>query len=204
MSISKAQASALAEGFLDSVGSGSKDDLQPRETFTEVILIAGEMVEDAQKNLIKSNSNASGELSKSLVANEPQVKGSVLSIDIEMLYYGLFVNKGVKGTQKGSSKAGYKFTKDAPSTEFTDSIKAWLKHAKKSTRNTGKQTFGANEKKNASLADESKAWVIARSIMRRGIKPTGFFDKAAQKAKKKYSERLGKALEIDVITSITH
>lgn len=202
MSIGKAQAQALADKFLDTVGSGSVDDLQPREVFTEVILIAGELVEDAQKNLDKSGSNSSGDLSASIVALEPVENGSVLSVDIEMLLYGLFVNKGVKGTRSGSSKADYKFTKDAPSSDFVDSIKEWLKRGKHGTRNV-KKAYKKTESKNKSLADESAAWVVARSIMRKGIKPTGFFDKAVKKAEDKYAQRLGKALEIDIITSIT-
>src|SRR5689334_18091338 len=112
MSISKQQAEALAEGFLDNLGPG-KEGLPPRNTFTEIILIAGELVEDAQWNLNKTNSIASGSLSESIVALEPQLNGGVLSIDIEMNYYGKFINKGVRGTQGGVGQ--YVFKYDNPS-----------------------------------------------------------------------------------------
>src|ERR1700761_799643 len=98
MSIGKAQAAALADGFLDSFGS-SKDDLRPKETFTEIILLAGELIQSCQQNLNQSNSNASGSLSSSLIAGEPALNGKVFSLDMLMNFYGQFVNKGVKGTR---------------------------------------------------------------------------------------------------------
>lgn len=201
MSINKAQASALAEGFLDSLGS--KDGFQPKETLTELFTIAGEFVEDAQNNLNATNTNASGKLSSSIIANEPVQEGHAVKVEIEMLLYGLFVNKGVKGTKSGNSNADYKFKGDYPSKKMVDSIREWSKLGKQSTSNTNrKKTISRNEQKNASIGDIDNAYAAARSILQHGIVATGFLDKAEMSTKQRMSN-LGKALEIDVVTSIT-
>lgn len=206
MSISKAQAAALAEGFLDSVGS-SKDGLQPRETLTEIVLLAGELIESAQLNLNQSNSNASGELSASLVAHEPKVEGRTFKIDVYMNFYGLFVNKGVKGTRSGKSNAGYSFKYDMPSKKMIAAIKEWIDRGKINTRTVKKEKgYGKHEIKHQKLANASEAnmaFPIARSIKMLGIKPTGFLDKAVVTTKQKVGDRLGLALKIDVLNSIS-
>lgn len=203
MSIGKSQALAIADGFLDSIGTGSVDDLRPRETMSELVLLAGEFIEDAQNNLNVSNSNASGSLSASLTASDPITTGNVVKIDITMLPYGLFVNSGVKGTKGGSSNAGYSFKNDFPGTDFIKSIMAWQKKASASVTNSNAgKSISRNELKNHSISQISSAFAIARSIMQKGLKPTGFLDKAVKTTQNKVEDRLGKALEIDIITAI--
>lgn len=203
MSISKAQASAIADGFLDGLGS-SKDELQPRETFSEIVLIAGEMVEDMQNNLIKNKSVASGKLSASISAQDPEQKGNILSVDIVMAEYGLYVNKGVKGT-KGSrgGNSPYKFKYDKPSKKMVSAIDDWIKGGKARITNTNtKKTISKNERKNASISEISSAYAVARSIVQKGLKPTGFLDRAVKTADVKVRDRLGAALQIDIVTML--
>lgn len=203
VSINRAQAAALADGFLDSFGSG-KEGLQPRETFTEIILLAGELIEDCQDNLNHSNSNASGKLSASLIAGEPTQVGNGLQIDMLMNFYGQFVNKGVRGTKSGTSTAGYFFKYDLPSKKMVDTIRQWQNNGKLSSTNVNaKKTISRNEKKNASISTSDAAYAVARSIVQKGIKPTGFLDKAIVSTKEKVADRLGLALRIDIINSIT-
>lgn len=206
MSISKAQAEALADGFLDSIGSGSIADLRPREAFSELFLLAGEFIEDCQKNLKSSNSNASGELSASLVANEPELDGRIVKMDVFMNFYGAFVNKGVKGTKSGHSDAGYSFKTDFPSKDMIKAIKGWIDRGKISTMSVKKyKGHGRHETKNKKLAVLSVAdasYGIARSIKMHGIKKTGFLDKAIYTTANKVHDRLGAALKIDIINSL--
>lgn len=192
----------MAENFLDGFGS-EPDDLQPRATFTEIILIAGEFVEDCQDNLNQSNSNASGKLSSSLIAGDPVQVGNTLEIDVSMNFYGQFINSGVKGTKSGSSTAGYAFKFDKPSEKMVKAIEEWQKRGKASTANTNaKKSISRNEIKNAAIADISKAYAIARSICQHGIAATGFLDKAIATAQAKVADRLGTALRIDVLNSL--
>lgn len=207
MSIGKAQAAAIADGFLDSIGSGNPDELQPRATFTELILIAGEFVESAQNNLNASNSNASGKLSASLIANEPALEGKTLRVDISMNFYGLFVNKGVKGTRSGSSKAGYSFKHELPSKNMVAAIKEWIDNGKAITRTVKKyKGYGRHEikhRKLAVLSELDRAYATARSIKIHGIKATGFLDKATVTTRNKVASRLGAAFKIDLLDSLT-
>lgn len=199
-SINQAQAAALADGFLESFGS-SKDGLQPRNTFTELLLLAGELIEDSQTNLDKSNSTSSGKLSESLKINEPTLDGNVVSVGIEMNYYGLFVNKGVKGTKSGSGP--YSFKSDKPSVKMVDAIREWQKRGEELTKNINPaKSTSRHERKGASIAKIDSAYATARSIKQKGIKATGFLDKAVETTKDKVAERLGAALRIDIITSI--
>jgi hypothetical protein len=198
MSISKAQAEALADGFLDDIGTGNPNELQPRETISELLLLAGELVEDAQKNLDNTKSNASGELSKSIEANEPTTAPGLIQIDIEMNFYGQFVNKGVKGTKEGSGL--YAFKSDMPGRKMLKSIEQYIKDAKSKLRSV-KQHIGY-ENKNKGVSDANSAFAMARAVKQHGIKPTFFMDKAINDTDKKVSERLGDALAIDVLNSL--
>lgn len=189
----------MAEGFLDDIGSDDKKELQPRETLSELFLLAGELVEDAQRNLQKSNSNASGNLSSSLEVTNPSQTGSVISATVEMDFYGQFVNKGVKGTKSGVGQ--YQFRSAFPSRKMVQALEKGIGRAKASTSNV-KRAFGANEAKNKNLSDLSKAYGAARNIKMYGIKPTGFMDKAILTTEQKVEERLGAAFKIDIINSL--
>jgi hypothetical protein len=108
MSIAKAQAQALAEGFLDSLGSSDKSGLRPKETLSELIVLAGELIEDAQKNLNASNANHTGKLSESLIAGEPVQNGTAVELDIMMNFYGQVRQQGRQGN-KGRLQHGRLF-----------------------------------------------------------------------------------------------
>lgn len=193
MSINKAQAAALAEGFLDDLGS-SKDELQPRESYTELILLAGEMAEEMQENLKKNT--ASGRLSESIEIAEPTQSGDVLRVDVMMEYYGRFLNKGVRGTKSGTGL--YKFKYDLPSKTMVEALKESIKKAGSRVANTNKaKTVSSSELKNASVS-EAMAFAAGRNIVRYGIKPTGFVDKAVISTQKKVGDRFGAAFKVDV------
>lgn len=202
MSISKQQALALAEGFLDNIGS-SKDGFRPKETLSEIVLLAGELIESGQDNLHASNKNASGKLSESLVADEPTLNNNSFRVDILMNYYGAFVNKGVKGTRSGRSTAGYNFRNEGVSKNFADALTDWVKRGKASTRTVKKyKGYGAHEQKNKTISQIDKVYALGRSIKMLGLKPTGFLDRAVQTTRTKVSDRLGAALRIDVIDGL--
>lgn len=202
MSITRSQASALADGFLDNEAGGSeKDEFQPTETYTELILLAGELVEDAQENLKMTNTNASGALSRSIILEAPVMDGSVLRQPISMLERGKYINSGVKGTKSGSGQYAFKYAN--PSRKMVASLLLGVRRAKKSTTNVNaKKTVSANEKKNSSISQLDSAWGAARNIKMYGIKATGFMDKAIYVAAGKVNDKLGGALAIDVLNSI--
>lgn len=207
MSISKAQAAALADKFLDDIGTDDKAGLRPKETFAEAVLLAGELIEDAQQNLNSSNNIASGNLSASLIAHDPYKVGATMQVDVYMNFYGRFINKGVKGTRSGSSSAGYAFKNEVVSKKMYKAISDWLTRGKISTMSVKKYTgHGKHETKQKGLgvlAEADKAYAVARSIKMKGIRGTGFLDKAVTSTTKKVADRLGAALRIDVINSLS-
>jgi len=205
MSISKAQAEALAEGFLDTIGTDDKDSLRPKETLSEAILLVGELIQDCQTNLNASNKVASGKLSESLIANEPYHVGSIMQVDMMMAYYGLFVNKGVKGTRGGRSTAGYSFRNEIVSCKMYDAISKWIDLGKITTRTVKKyKGHGRHEAKMKSIAQLDKTYAVARSIKQHGLKPTGFLDKAVSTLRTKIGNRLGQGLKVDIIQSLSN
>lgn len=198
MSISIAQAEALAEGFLDDIGTGVPGELVPRETIAELFVLAGELVELAQENLDKTHSNASGNLSSSIKAQEPKTAPGFIQIDIEMNFYGQFLNKGVKGTRGGSGL--YSFKKDRPGSKMIDAIKQYMKDAKSKIGSVSHHI--GYENKNKSVSDISNAYAMARSILQHGIKATFFMDRAINTIDERVAARLSDALAIDVLNSL--
>ncbi len=196
-SISKAQSEALADGFLNDIAS-NKDGLVPRETISELLLLAGELVESAQENLNAAKANASGELSKSILAQEPKAAPGFIQIDIEMNFYGQFLNKGVKGTKSGSGL--YAFKNDKPGGNMLKAISQYMKDARSKIGSV--KTKIGYESKNASVAAASNAYAMARAVKQHGIKAVYFMDLAIAETDKKVSERLGDALAIDVLNSL--
>jgi hypothetical protein len=202
MSISKAQAAALAEGFLDDLGS-DRNEFQPKNTYTELFLIVGELIDTAQNNLNKANRTASGALSESIIGDDPVKNAGVLRVDVLMNFYGAFVNKGVKGTRSGRSTAGYSFRNEVVSRSMYDAIKQWIETARIKTRTVKKyKGYGKHEVKQKTIAQFDATYAVARSIKQHGLKPTGFMDNAISKTADKVEKRLGAALAIDVIDGL--
>ena len=202
MGINRSQAEMLATTFLDDLEGEEKSVLQPKETFSELFVIAGELADDSQKNLNESNSNASGGLSKSLVLDEPVESGGVVSVNLMMNDYGNFINKGVKGTKSGSSTAGYSYKTENPSPKMLANLQRGKIKSKRKIRNTNaNKTVSKSELKNIATS-KAAVWGAAVNIKRYGIKPTGFLDKAIATAEKKIEGRLGAALKIDILNSI--
>lgn len=207
MSITKAQASLLSSNFLGGIGSDDKSGLVPRESLSELFLLAGEFIEDAQNNLNATDSIGSGKLSSSLEILEPKETGTIVSVDISMLKYGQYVNKGVKGTETGSSLAGFKFKTGYPNKKMANEIQKWIKRAGLSIRNSSaKKTVTRLEQKRHSVSQLNKgraiAYAVATNIKRYGIKPTLFIDKAIKTTEAKIDDRFGKAFEIDILSSL--
>ena len=198
MSINKAQAEGLADGFVDSVSDNNKDGLRPRETLTGLFLLAAEFVDDTQKNL--GNSNASGELFKSIKLNRPVKESGTVRVDVMMNFYGQYINKGVKGLKGGAGE--YSFKTLFPSKKMVQALEKSILRAKKSSRNTSSRAKSKGDQKNRAISAVSKAYGAAVNIKKYGIKATHFVDKAAVTTSAKVSSQLGKAFKIDIINSI--
>jgi hypothetical protein len=201
-SITASQAELLASGFLDTTGS-SKDELVPKSSLTTLFKLSGFLVEEAQKNLARSDRVASGALSESIKILDPYKKGKTIHIDVEALFYYLFIDGGVKGTKGGTGL--YQFKNDKPSKKMVAALRKWLqKEGIKGSVDKKYRGISKRDDFRKSITDtgEGIAYAISRSIKQKGLKRTNFMAKAIAKTENKAEKEFGAAFKIDVINSL--
>lgn len=203
MSISKAQALALGDGFINSLGEQRMKEGELPVVEQLLKNFGGDFITTAQNNLIANKNIASGDIknikmqftkfnnsytiSLGYPKNEPASK------------YWKFVNKGVKGTknEKADSKTPYKFSPSKKSIPIAIAQRMIDSGKKKTTsvkpyRKLGVETKAIEDKK-------SLAFMIARSIHRRGLSSTHYFDNAAKETfGKNFYEVMTTALGKDI------
>ena len=120
-----------------------------------------------------------------------KVNPNSISLYFEMLDYGLFRDKGVRG-KTSSSKAPnspYKFgSGKGKKGGLTNGIQKWVKQKRFQFRN----------KEGKFMSYESTAFLITRSIYHKGTKPSLFFTKPFEKAYKNLPNELISAYGLDI------
>jgi hypothetical protein len=128
------------------------------------------LVQQARSNLTKQNKNVSRALYDSIQWNAKAAKsGESFSASLSMLPYGEFQDKGVKGKQgtpKGAQNSPFRFGsgKSGNKGGLTEAINKWVKARR----------FQFRDKKGKFMSYDSTAFLISRSIYRKGI-PASFF-----------------------------
>lgn len=203
MSISKAQAQAIADGFLNSLGEKpmKEGDMPVAERLLKDF--GADFILTAQKNLRANGSIASGNIND--IRMNFSKFGTTYTISLgypksePASKYWDFVNKGVKGTKniKADSKTPYKFNPSKKSIPIA-AAQGWLGYNKlkvtavKPYRKLGVETKAIDAKK-------SLAYVLARSIHRKGIRSTHYFDNAQKEVfGKNFYEVMEAALGKDI------
>jgi len=141
------------------------------------------VIQQARTNLTKGTKNVSRDLYESLDFNIEEVNGKT-SLSFEMEDYGKFQDKGVSGTEK-KYNTPYKYTNKMPPTRVFDK---WVIRKGIAPRGTG----GAFAKR------QSLKFLIARSIYKKGIRPSLFFTKPFEAAFKRLPDDLVKAYSIGI------
>lgn len=196
-SIKQIEAEVLAK--LDSIGVSSKG-FKEVDSFGGIedmmVLAAANFILKVQENLNQSGSIDTGTLASEIEKGEVVNSGGVYSIEVgykagskASKYYD-FVNKGVRGTRSGEpSDSPYSFKNDKPGLKMTSAIAGWYRrHATAGRRETQKKNLSSVQRKSKKLSKmvdankrlRSLAYATAVNIKRRGLKKTGFFDKAVQ------------------------
>jgi hypothetical protein len=182
MSISKAQALALGEGFLNTIG---EQPMKPNDLPVAERLLRDfglDFITTAQKNLRANGSIASGAINDVRMIVTKFGTNYTLSLGYpkseKASKYWDFVNKGVKGTKniKADSKTPYKFNPSKKSIPIS-AVQGWLGYNKLKTTAVKRYSKLGVELK-AIDSKKSLAYVIARSIHRKGIRSTHYFDNA--------------------------
>ena len=206
MSISKAQIQALRDNFIQSLG-GSFDKYKGGElpVLEDTLALYGKAFNDKITEILdKENITSSGRLAEPALPIITKFgTGYILSLGYEpgseaSKYYD-FVNKGVKGTknEKADSKTPYAFKGNKKAVPVS-SIEKWLGYNKLKSVSVKKYTKLGTEAK-AIEGKKSLAFLIARSIHRKGLKSTRYFDRAvAQIFNKEFIENIAIAVGGDI------
>lgn len=148
------------------------------------------VVQQARTNLTKGNKNANKALYESLNYDIEKVAQGY-RIYFEMEDYGMFQDRGVKGTESGRSLSGfsYKSSSNLVGLEAkTGNLAKWAKLRGMQPRDK-KGRFGSYK---------TMGFILAQSIKKKGIKPSLFFTKPFERGLKRLPTDLGNAIEQDL------
>jgi len=206
VSISKAQIQALRDNFIQSLG-GSFDKYKQGDlpVLEDTLALYGKAFNDRVTQILDSeNITSSGRLAEPALPIITKFgTGYILSLGYEpgseaSKYYD-FVNKGVKGTknEKADGKTPYTFKGNKKAVPVS-SIEKWLSYNKLKSVSVKKYTKLGTEAK-AIDGKKSLAFLIARSIHRKGLRSTHYFDRAvAQIFNKEFIENIAIAVGGDI------
>ena len=154
------------------------------------------VISQSRANLTRGKKNSSKELYNSLDSN---VKVSKNSFELTFLMeeYGVFQDKGVKGT-----KSNYVENKDSPFSYKSKGGKNGLKGMPPPKAFdkwiVRKGLKGIRDKKGQFISRKSLQFMIARSVFEKGVKASLFFTKPFEKAFKNIDKDLVEAYKLDV------
>ena len=138
-------------------------------------------VHPSKANLKKKGINASNSLSRSFKSSY-KVSPNSIEASISAEDYLPFIDSGVKGVKGGKSLKGFKYTNKMPPPSKLDK---WIVRKGIAPRNKGK--FQSRK---------SLQFAIAKSIYKKGIKPSMFFTKPFVSAFKRLPDDLLEAYAI--------
>lgn len=156
-----------------------------------IIEYAAAFIKKVQENLRSKDLIDTGTLETDIAQGELIEQGGKYELDVgypigsKAAKYYDFVNKGVKGFTSGQPDSPYSFKSAYPSKDgpMVKAILAWVKRQGIASQKESKSsTITSLQRKRASIAqlDPSRntAYMIARSIKRKGLPKSGFFDSA--------------------------
>jgi len=156
-----------------------------KETKEALNKFAKYVIQQSRSNLTRNNKNYTKSLYDSL-KSDINVSANSFSLSFIMDEYGVFQDKGVSGTeQKYNTPFSYK-QKMPPIKPIVD----WAKFRNIRLRNAKGQFAKGNY--------NTIGYLIARSIYKKGIKPSLFFTKPFEKAFNNLPDELVKAYALDL------
>ena len=139
------------------------------------------VIQQSRSNLTKGKKNVSKELYNSL-GFKVSKSGETTSLAFEMADYGKYQDKGVSGTEK-KYNTPYKYTSKMPPVKAFDK---WVVRKGIAPRGAGGQ-FAKRE---------GLKFAIAKTIFKKGIRPSLFFTKPFEAAFKRLPDELVEAYSI--------
>lgn len=192
------QEELVNDAYLDKLGNDRTDyaDLNELPSTKQVIILsAASFIEKVKENLQKQGKISSGNLEDGITSGDLIEDRSGYEIDLgyrdadtASKYYD-YVNKGVTGFSTGSPSSPYGFKSLKVSAKMVKSLLLWYrKRGNAARREDQKKKLSANQRKNKRLKKQvdaaknlkSLAFATAVSIKKKGIRKSGFFDKAVE------------------------
>ena len=204
----KAQAEFIKQQVLSELG-GYYDKVKPNSypILERILIKAGEQFnKQIGKNLKKSKAiNTGGLLDVEVPTFKYLGNNCILEIgyleDSKQAKYYDYVNKGVRGTDniKADNKTKYKFDSSKKSIPV-DVVRDWLKNrGSKSLSIKRARPIGVEKQKRIIANAQSAPYIIARSIHKKGLRSTHYFDDAVKLIfDTKFKEALQVALGTDI------
>lgn len=183
-----------------------------------LVIRAAAFIQRVQQNLDNAGKVSTGTLSTDIAQGEVTVGGGSVSIEVGYpasspgaKYYD-FVNEGVKGKESGQpSSSPYSFRKLSAPPVMVSAIQGWIETNNiRSREETQKRDLSPLQSKRADIQQLSRgeasrglAYAIAKSIKRRGLPRTRFFDEAAEFAfGQDFMDAVAKAVGADIRIAI--
>jgi len=139
--------------------------------------------------------DTTGRLWKSLQVGEIKEDKGVFSVEIFMEDYGKFIDQGVSGTRNKTPKPSpFSFRSDGVSRNMQTNIQAWMNKKRIRLRDAATGRF----RKGSLSQRKGLAYVISRSIKRKGINQTFFFTKPLDASLETLPEIIAKAVMQDL------
>ena len=149
---------------------------------------AKKVINQSIRNLEKQDKVDSGKLAQSLNYNLEVYPSGALELNFQMPAYGLFQDKGVKGSVGGKRRAVKSPYKFKGKNIKQGVIESWIK----------RKGIQGRDKKGRFITRKSLAYVIGRNIALFGLPATRFFSKAFRQHYRKLPKQFAKVYASDV------
>jgi hypothetical protein len=206
--------------YLDSQGQSKNafTDVEKLEGIEKLLVLsAANFIIKVKENLNQSGRVDTGALSSEIEEGEVQSGAGSVSITVgyptesKAAKYYDFINKGVSGT-RNKIDSPYSFKNERVGGPMQFAIAKWLRrNASAGRMEDQKKNLSAVQRKRKRLSkmvDQNKrlrslAYAVSVSIKRKGLKKTGFFDKAGQFAfGKEFNDAVAKIIGREVVINI--
>lgn len=191
--------------WLDDTGS-SKYTAKDLTTIKEALELQGaKFILSASEKIRAYQSINTGKLLTKGLKTKYTLSGGEQALELYMIYYGDFVNKGVKGWGDSSNApdSPYQYKTKGMSKEGRQSIKNAIESGKMKVRNVSGYKVGLETKSNdkKSLID-TQVDTMVYLIKKYGIKKRPFFSEAFEETFGTFPEELKKAIGKDLVVKI--
>lgn len=211
MNIGQSQSNYLKTIHLDEIGEtkGSSAPIEMDAVTQSLVDLAILFAKLAAEGLEVAHAIDTALLAESIQFDKVKFQGGLYSIDINVLEYYKFVNSGVSGTIN-KINSPFSFKNDRVSSAMVLAIKGWitrhgLKARVKEVSGKNKKYRLGTEKKKLDFKKQnidSVSWAVAKSIKKKGLKATHFWDKAVKGVEEQMEKTIGNAFAISIVNEI--